>query len=401
MSDHEHQQPDVPIREPSPEPPTEPSPEPPAEPDLGDINEIAAKLGAEVARELAPLIQYPHGQITTIAQVPLRRVRWLWTQRIPMGMLTLLAGEPGISKTALVLHLAARVTRGQLAGDREQLPGDVLYIGAEDAPDTIIAPRLTAAGADPERIIILERPGAWTIEYVHGLIYQIDQYEGRDIAAVIVDPLDAHLPGAVDSHRKAEVQRACAMLTEAIIERWPDAAVVGVAHLNKRTDERAALWRLVGSIGWVSAARTILTVGYHPEAPDVRALNVVKSNSGAFDVPAWCYRVEGVTVTADDGEPITTAGIVELGEEPDLAAEETLSRPSGAMKREDVAAWLEEVLADGPLAVKAIEQLAADEQISRRTLYRARDLLVERGALVSERDHRTKRQRTWRLLGHG
>lgn len=396
MSDYEHQRPDEPIREPSPHPP-QPA-EPPSEPDLGNINEIAAKLGAEIARELAPLIQYPHGQTSRISNVPIRQVRWLWAQRIPMGMLTLLAGEPGISKTVLALHLAARITQGQLDGDRHGIEGDVLYIGAEDAPDTIIAPRLVAAGANLNRVLILERPGAWTIDYVHGLIYQLDQYELLDLAAVIIDPLDAHLPNTVDSHRKAEVQQACAMLTEAIIERWCEAAIVGVAHLNKRTDERAALWRLVGSIGWVSAARTILTVGYHPETPDVRVLNTVKSNAGAFGVPAWCYRVEGVTIMGDDGTPITTAGIIELGEEADLVAEDTLSRPSGAMRREDVASWLEEVLADGPLAVKAIEQLAADEQISRRTLYRARDLLIERGTLVSDRDQRAKRQRIWRLV---
>ena len=49
-----------------------------------------------------------------LADVTPRAVRWLWPDRIPLGKLTLIAGEPGQGKSFLTMDLAARVTTGCL-----------------------------------------------------------------------------------------------------------------------------------------------------------------------------------------------------------------------------------------------------------------------------------------------
>ena len=43
------------------------------------------------------------------SEVKPRPVEWLWADRIPLGKLTLLDGDPGTCKTTLLLDLAARV----------------------------------------------------------------------------------------------------------------------------------------------------------------------------------------------------------------------------------------------------------------------------------------------------
>lgn len=47
-----------------------------------------------------------------LSAFPRESVRWLWPKRIPLGYLTLLAGEPQAGKSYLTLDIAARTSRG-------------------------------------------------------------------------------------------------------------------------------------------------------------------------------------------------------------------------------------------------------------------------------------------------
>jgi hypothetical protein len=77
-----------------------------------------------------------------------RPLRWLWTHRIPIGMLSLLVGEESVGKGTLAAWLIARATRGELDGDSQGEPVRVLVIGDEDGFEPIWVPRLHVAGAD-------------------------------------------------------------------------------------------------------------------------------------------------------------------------------------------------------------------------------------------------------------
>lgn len=43
---------------------------------------------------------------------PAGEVEWLWTDRIPLGKVSLLIGNPGLGKSLLTIDMAARVTQG-------------------------------------------------------------------------------------------------------------------------------------------------------------------------------------------------------------------------------------------------------------------------------------------------
>lgn len=78
-------------------------------------------------------------------------LKWLWPGRIPLGKLTLLAGDPGLGKSLVTLDIASRVSNGWSWPDNplvSQPAGDVILLNAEDDLADTIAPRLDRAGAD-------------------------------------------------------------------------------------------------------------------------------------------------------------------------------------------------------------------------------------------------------------
>lgn len=117
------------------------------------------------------------------SDVKSENVQWLWPNRIPLGKLTIVAGDPGVGKSFLTLDIASRVSRGRSWPDGScatVTPASVLLISAEDdAADTIV-PRLEAAAADLGNIHIFDK-----------LYYYAPE---QDLDITIPFSLDSHLP---------------------------------------------------------------------------------------------------------------------------------------------------------------------------------------------------------------
>src|SRR5262249_33269709 len=90
--------------------------------------------------------------IISAADIEPQEVTWAWEGRVPLGMVTLLVGMEGLGKSTLALDLAARLSRGQLAGALYGRPVDVFVASTEDDRARVIVPRLRAAGADLARV---------------------------------------------------------------------------------------------------------------------------------------------------------------------------------------------------------------------------------------------------------
>jgi hypothetical protein len=347
----------------------------------------------------APRSETSGPRLVVASSIRIDRPTWVYEGRIPAAGVTLLAGREGFGKTAFACYLAARVTRGQLAGDRRGVPGDVIYLGVEDARDCVLVPRLIAAGADLDRVHFLVMPSgaqfavADDVANLGVLLAQL-----ADPALVFVDPLDSHLGDKVDSHRKAEVQRAIGML--ATLAQEHACAVVGVAHLNKG-DAHDLLARVVGSVGFTTAVRSVIGIGEHPNDEHDRVAVLAKSNlTDRVTVPAVRFRVEGTEVAhPDGGDPIDTANVVILGEELGIDPHSIVGGldAEARTERDEAADWLVTLLRDAEdrsMPYRTIERLARDEGISRATLHRAR----HRAGVVVNRDEKARgRPSTWTL----
>lgn len=299
-----------------------------------------------------------------LATVSRERVEWLSPGRVPLGMLTLLIGDPGLGKSLLMLMLAAEVSRQG---------GNVLILSAEDHAGATIRPRAEAAGADLDRVrvVTVRRDGV-----DDGLALPDDAHELEQIAAetdarlVGIDPLMAHLPESVNSWRDQSVRRALAPLHR--LAEAQGAAVVVVAHLNKARGGDP-LYRAGGSIGIPAAVRSALLLARDPdddERGNRRVLAHVKCNIGPQAESLSC-EIEPVLLDGD--EPITTAAMRVTGTS-EVSASALLDAPIGAERteRDDAADFLRTELADGPRPAKEIIAAAVEAGHHRRTIERAK-----------------------------
>lgn len=104
-------------------------------------------------------------KLITMEEIQAEKVEWLLYPFIPYGKVTIIQGDPGEGKTTMVLQLIARLTRGEAIfpeeetenqAESERTPITVLYQTAEDGLGDTIKPRLTAAGADCSKVIVID-----------------------------------------------------------------------------------------------------------------------------------------------------------------------------------------------------------------------------------------------------
>ena len=97
-------------------------------------------------------------KIIRMSEVESQEVKWLWYPFIPYGKLTIIQGDPGDGKTTLVLNIAAKLSKGEcLDSDMDvQEPVNVIYQTAEDGLADTVKPRLELAGADCEKILVID-----------------------------------------------------------------------------------------------------------------------------------------------------------------------------------------------------------------------------------------------------
>lgn len=346
--------------------------------DLSDMIDFLTSLFGALTREklLATAEETPqvtkkdHGlEAIPASAVESKKVRWLWKERIPLGGLTLLAGDPGLGKSILTCDLAARLSRGELGEEA----GVTLLASAEDSQEATLRPRLEAAGADLDRVFFLERRefgGSLSLPRDIARLRGLVRKHGARL--IVIDPLMAHLPASVNSWQDQSVRGALAPLHA--LADLTGAAVVVVAHLNKG-QERDPLRRIGGSIGVPAAARSALLLARDPDDPEGeqgsrRVLAHVKSNLGPL-APSLHYEVETVTLPGDgDGE---TARLRLLGGSSYSGADLLASSIGGeSTSLEEAKEFLKAELADGPKAATQLIATAADLGIADRTLKRAK-----------------------------
>lgn len=176
---------------------------------------------------------------------------------------------------------------------------------------------------------------------------------------VIVDPLMAFLGGGVDSHRDHDIRRVLHELKTMAEETG--VALLIIRHLNK-TPGGSALYRGGGSIGIIGAARSGLLVAPHPDDEGTRILASTKSNLAQLP-PSLTYRIVG-------DERYDCARVV-WGANTDLRADQLLNPPKES-KVEVAMEFLEDELADGPMAATDLFAAAKEQDISVITLRRAK-----------------------------
>jgi hypothetical protein len=263
--------------------------------------------------------------------------KWAWYPRIGLGSINLLGAKGGTGKGVLCANLAAHVTRGREWPLSEAMAplGRVLWCETEDSFKQAVVPRLIANGADLNRVI-LKKPDEF---------FDLDlrsYTEAKGIKLIVLSPLNSFLDLLKDPNNGQNVRKAMETLIEDIQDT--DCALIGICHTNKKAD-LAAVERLLGSVEYVNAARSVLLLRKEPDDDGVVRLMHGKWNYGtkADDLLFTTYN------TREETNPYGQYIALEWSKpEENVEIDSAFDRQKDSSEdSESAGEWLLEYLADG------------------------------------------------------
>ncbi len=340
--------------------------------------------------------------LVPLDEVEAEGVEWLWPERVPLGRVTVLAGEGGVGKSLVALDIAARASRGgpwpearesQIPDSRLQIQegqdeggsgggvvgqsgiwdvesgmaGHVVLLMPEDDLAGTVRPRLEAAGADLARVAevrvaeasqVLPRR-AFALEECLAAVRRAIGMRGK-VRLVVVDPVEAFAQRET-RRRKGGVGGVLAALGELAEETG--AAVLAVVGRGVRMAARAA-WAVVADAE-VSERRLLVPM---------KNTLVAGAAGLAFRVEGWPERPAVARVA---WEPLPASRV-----------------PARRGRVAEAAAWLLEALREGPVLKVEVVTRARGAGLSWASLRRAKRRLG-----VVPRSTGWQRAWQWRLPG--
>lgn len=213
-----------------------------------------------------------------MSDIEAQEIEWLWHPYIAYGKLAIVQGDPGDGKTTLILNLAAKLTKGEGLGENMKVmePMNVIYQTAEDGLADTVKPRLLQAGADCEKVLVIDE----SEKSLSMLDERIEEALIKTGARVLIlDPIQAYLGSGTDMNRANEVRNMTKRLA-ALAEKYK-CAIILIGHMNKAAGNKAA-YRGMGSIDFYAVARSVLLVGRVEGEPNIRAMVQIKNNLAEF-----------------------------------------------------------------------------------------------------------------------
>ena len=213
--------------------------------------------------------------VTRYSDVKTTSVRWLWFPFIAIGKITILQGDPGDGKSTMMMNLIAELSTGGATPDGQAFgrAQRVIYQCAEDGVSDTIKPRLESAGADCRNIAFLN-------EDIYSSLTLDDERMRQAIIdfrprLVVIDPFQAYLGNGTDIKITGRARKLMHRLS--LWASTYDCAVVLIGHLNKNESGKE-LYRSLGSIDVVAAARSVLQVERDEEDEYIRVVKQIKNS---------------------------------------------------------------------------------------------------------------------------
>lgn len=202
-------------------------------------------------------------------------VNWLWEPYIAIGKITLLQGDPGCGKSTMMMNLIAELSKGGVTPDGRAFgaPQRIIYQCSEDGARDTIKPRLVAAGADCCNIAFIDE------EVYSGLTLDDERIREAIIEwkprLVVIDPIQSYIGNDSDLQMAGKARKLMRR-----IGMWAstyNCAIVLIGHFSKKESAKD-LYRGLGSIDVVAAARSVLQVEKSDADEDIRIVKQVKNS---------------------------------------------------------------------------------------------------------------------------
>ena len=151
-------------------------------------------------------------------------------------------------------------------------PFNVIYQTAEDGLGDTVKPRLIEAGADLDRVLVIDDSDVQLTLSDERIEKAIIENNAR---LVIIDPIQAYLGADVDMNRANEVRPIFMRLGQ--VAQRTGCAILLIGHLNKAAGMQS-LQRGLGSIDIAAAVRSVMFIGKLKHDPTMRILTHEKSS---------------------------------------------------------------------------------------------------------------------------
>ena len=276
-----------------------------------------------------------------------RDVFWLWPDRVPFGLVTLIEGGARSGKSFVALDLAARLSTGGTWPDSgEKVPEAMipdepvcLLISLQHTPGDTLGRRLQLAGGDPNRLLRFSQfrstdsKGREALRAVRfpddlpAVEHLLEKH--KDVLLIVIDPL-------------SDFCRTPALLTETIHrlnELAADRSIAVVATL-RATSQFDGRGRLEVKSRWpTDAARCTWFVVGDPHDDSQRLFIPTRTN--------FCVEPRGLRFAIESGRVAwDVAGSVDAGD--------PLQNQSGC------ALWLSQLMAEAEVPAKTVYRLGAE-----------------------------------------
>jgi len=318
-----------------------------------------------------------------IKELKMEKLSWLWPNRIPLGKISLIVGDPGKGKSLLSLYIAAQVSTGRpwIDTSTPRTPASVLILTAEDDLSDTVGPRLMAAQADLAKICSLssytdeigKRHGLYNLTRDLDVLIQTVK-DMPDLKLVIIDPISAYMEGK-NENKNAEVREYLTPLAD--LARNADIAIIGITHLNKNQMTQTANYRVLGSIAFTAAVRAVWLVHQDPEN-EIGRLFVPSKGNLSKNPTGLSFTIMSTSIPTFDGGTADAPYCAFSPETIHTSAEELLAPikfEKRSPKKDAATEWLQEYLSDGPKPANEIFNVGLQMGFSKRTLERIKSKL--------------------------
>jgi len=358
------------------------------EPPTNTTNE-AGRVAPSAAPAAAPAAQkLERWNLRPMNSFSLERVRWFWKNRIIANMPNVFFGEPGMGKGFVALDFIARMTTGAgfADGPNANPPCDAIICTTEDSISMTVLPRLKLAGADINRIHVLEitiEEGETKKERLLRLDEDLEKLakickSNPAIKIIYIDLLATYM-GNADSIKDKDVRPIYTQM--AVFAEEHDICFLLIAHPNKN-QQASAVNRLSGAKSLASVFRNVWIVEKDPEDKKFRLLMPVKTNLADDTKRSLRYHIESKELDYLDGKEPGFIGKLAWDGETDHDADEVLQGLGGytdkkkTKERQSAVDFLTEFLKDGPQSGTAVKRAAAIKGIKWRALQVASRILT-------------------------
>lgn len=305
----------------------------------------------------------------------IRDAEWVIPGWIPKGQITLLAADGGAGKTTVWGNIVAALSSGGTCildpNAYHRDPQLVAVFSGEDSIESIIKPRLMAAGADPRNIITMDLKADQTGQlrkFKLGSIMLADFIRAYRPTLCVLDPIQSFVPADINMGSR-NAMRDCMDPLVALGEETGTTFLV-VCHTNKRTGASGRN-RVSDSSDLWDIARSVIMMG-NTEEDGVRYISNEKCNYGPLQDTALVSIGEGT---------IQRVGTTHKRDQ-DYAGCVTTHRSSN--KTAECREFILRTLREAPSQKMRSQELAArakNYDISQVTLNRVRADLVKSGRI--------------------